>query len=539
MYIAELKKKQGSKIYKTILIRESYRDNGKVKHRTIANISKLPAEHIRQLKASFKGEKSNIKISDLGTGRSYEYGGSFVLRELAKDIGLDKAIFSRKTQWRENVLAMITGRLLHQGSKLNLVNTYMDTSLWEIAGHKFGVRPSVENDCYVPMDELFSRKDIIERKLAKKHLSNGSILLYDITNTWLEGEYNDSEIVKYGKGKGGKRGYKQVAIGLLTNSKGCPVGIEIFKGNTSDQTTVLDQIKKVSEKYGIKEAVFVGDRGMLTQKRISEIDSDYFKTVTALTHAELRTMIEKENIQMDLFDELNITEIVDSEHKDFRYMLCKNENEKIKERNTRESLIKKVEALLTKKAAVKQKRDKNKTCASVGRIFEKVKIEKFFSWDVDDNGKLSWSRKEEKIEQEKLLDGCYVIKTNASSAMDKENVVGAYQGLQKVEQAFKNMKTILLELRPVYHKSDDRIKAHVFIVMLAYYLQWHLMQRVAPLFANDGEGSERRWSFDVIIKRLKSITKVEQLIKGIVVKTNISKPDIEQTEILKLLKIQL
>jgi len=539
MYIEELKKKQGSKIYKTILIRESYRDNGKVKHRTIANISKLPVEHIRQLKASFKGEKSNIKISDLGTGRSYEYGGSYALRELAKDIGLDKAVFSRKNQWRENVLAMITGRILYQGSKLNLVNTHMDTALWEIAGHKFGVRPDVKKDCYKPMDELLSRKDIIERKLAKKHLNNGSILLYDITNTWLEGEYSDSEIVKYGRGKGGKQGYKQVAIGLLTNSKGCPVGIEIFKGNTSDQTTVLDQIQKVSEKYGIKEAVFVGDRGMLTQKRISEIDSDYFKTVTALTHAELRSMIEKENIQMDLFDEMNITEIIDSEHKEFRYMLCKNEKEKIKERNTREALIKKVEVLLIKKAAVKQKRDKNKTCASIGRIFEKVKIEKFFLWNIDDNGKLTWSRTEEKIEQEKLLDGCYVIKTNASKAMNKENVVGAYQGLQKVEQAFKNMKTVLLELRPIHHKTDERITAHIFIVMLAYYLQWHFMQRVAPLFANDGKGSEKRWSLDIIIKRLKSITRVEQLIEGIAVKTNISKPDIEQNEILKLLKVQL
>ncbi|MDP8228579.1 MAG: IS1634 family transposase, partial [Candidatus Electryoneaceae bacterium] len=445
MYIAELKKKQGNKTYKSILIRESYRDNGKVKHRTIANISKLPAEHISQLKASFKGEKSNINISDLGIGRSYEYGGSFALREVAKDIGLDKAIFSQRTKWRENILAMIIGRILYQGSKLNLVNTYMDTALWEIAGHKFGVRPNIKNDCYKPMDELLSRKDIIERKFAKRHLNNGSILLYDITNTWLEGEYSDSDIVKYGRGKGGKRGYKQISIGLLTNSNGCPVGIEIFKGNTSDQTTVLGQIRKISKKYGIKEAVFVGDRGMLTQKRINEIDSNYFKTVTALSHAELKTMIEKEDIQMDLFDEMNISEIIDSENKEFRYMLCKNEKEKTKERNTREALIKKMEVLLTKKAAVKQKRDKNKTCASMGRLFEKVKIEKFFLWDVDDDGKLTWSRKEEKIQEEKLLDGCYVIKTNASQVMNKENVVGAYQGLQKVEQAFKNMKTVLLE----------------------------------------------------------------------------------------------
>jgi transposase len=539
MYIEEIKKKQGSKIYNTILIRESYRDNGKVRHRTVANISKLPAEHIRQLKASLKGEKGNFKVSDLGVGRSYEYGGSFVLRELAKDIGLDKAIFSRTTQWRENILAMISGRILHQGSKLNLVNTYMDTALWEIAGHKFGARPDVEKDCYNPMDELLKRKDIIERKLAEKHLKNGTILLYDITNTWLEGEYKDSDIVRYGMGKGGKRGYKQVSIGLLTNAEGCPVGIETFKGNTSDQTTVLDQIKKISEKYGIKEAVFVGDRGMLTQKRINEIDSDYFKTITALTHTELSSIIKKENIQVDLFDEMNITEIIDSKNSELRYMLCKNENEKVKEGNTREALIKKVEVLLSKKAAVKKKRDKRKTCASIGRIFEKTKIEKFFLWDVDDNGKLSWNRKEKKIEEEKLLDGCYVIKTNVSDIMNKESVVEAYRGLQKVEQAFKNMKTVLLELRPIHHKSDDRIIAHIFIVMLAYYLQWHFMQRVASLFANDGEGDKRRWSFDIIIKRLKSITRVEQLIKNIVVKTNISTPDTEQNEILRLLNINL
>jgi len=539
MYIEEIKKKQGSRIYKSILVRESYRDNGKVKHRTIANISKLPVEHVRRLKASLRGEKGNFKVSDLGIGRSYEYGGSFVLRELAKDIGLDKAIFSRETQWRENILAMISGRILHQGSKLNLVNTYMDTALWEIAGHKFGVRPDVEKDCYQPMDELLKRKDIIERKLAKKHLKQGTILLYDITNTWLEGEYKDSKIVKYGRGKGGKRGYRQVSIGLLTNAEGCPVGIEIFKGNTSDQTTVLDQIKKISEKYGIKEAVFVGDRGMLTQKRINEIDSDYFKIVTALTHTELSSIIKKENIQMDLFDEMNITEIIDSENNKMRYMLCKNEKEKIKERNTREALIKKVEVLLTRKAAVKKKRDKKKTCAAIGRIFEQNKIEKFFLWDVDDNGKLSWSRKEEKIEEEKSLDGCYVIKTNVSKVMNKENVVEAYQGLQKVEQAFKNMKTVLLELRPIYHKSDDRIIAHVFIVMLAYYLQWHFMQKVASLFVGDGEGDERRWSFDIIIKRLKSITRVEQLIENIVVKINISKPDMEQNKILSLLNIKL
>lgn len=539
MYITKVKSKKKGKSYLSTLIRESYRKDGLVKNRTIANISKLPQNLIVKIEMYLKGVEGDFKVSDLKTGCSYEYGASFALRKLAKDIGLDKFIFSRKTQWRENVLAMISGRILYQGSKLNLVNTYMDTALWEIAGHQFGVRPNVEKDCHKAMDELLKRKDKIERKLANKHLRQGKILLYDITNTWLEGEYKNSEIVKYARGKGGKQGYKHVAIGLLTNAEGCPVGVEVFKGNTSDQTTVLDQIKKISDKYGIKEAVFVGDRGMLTQKRISEIDSDYFKIVTALTHVELSSLIEREKIQMDLFDEKNIVEIVDSENKEMRYMLCKNEKEKRKERETRKGLIERVEDLLIKKAAVKRKRDKKKTCASVGRIFEKYKIEKFFSWDVDDTGKLTWSKKEDKIEQEKLLDGCYVIKSNVARTMNKNEVVKAYQGLQKVEQAFRNMKTVVLELRPIHHKLDDRIKAHIFITMLAYYLQWHVMQRVEPLFISNGKGADKRWSFEVIIQRLKSINKTENTINDVVIKKTINKPDNEQSEILKLLKVKL
>jgi transposase len=476
--------------------------------------------------------------SDLSIGKAYEYGGSFGLLAFARKIGLDKIIFSKKTQWREDVLAMIIGRLLYQGSKLSLVNTYNDTALWENAGHEFGVRPDVETNCYHPMDELFKRKDKIERKLADKHLKNGSLILYDITNTWLEGEYKNSLIVEHGLGKGGKRGYKQISIGLLTNKEGCPVGIEIFKGNTSDQTTVIDQLEKISIKYGIEEAIFVGDRGMLTQKRIDEIDSNKYKTITALTHKQIENIIDKENIQIDLFDEMNITEIVDSTNNEVKYMLCKNEKEKLKERNTRESLINKVETLLIKKTNVKQKRNTKNTCASVGRIFEKYKIEKFFTWDVDVNGKLTWSRNLDKIDKESALDGCYVIRSNAEN-INKENAVDSYRRLQKVEQAFRNMKTILLELRPIHHKTDNRIKAHVFIVMLAYYLQWNIKEKLKPLFLKNRKGNNREFTIDIIIKRLMSIVKVEHLLDGIVIKKSISTPDEGQMEILNLLGIEV
>jgi len=540
MYVTEIKSEKKGKKYKTTLIRESYRDaDGKVKNKTVANISNLSPDLICNIKSFLKGDENKINAFELKNGNIYEYGASYVFKTLAKQIGLEQIISSTKSQWRENIMAMIIGRILYQGSKLSLVNQYMDTALWELAGHEYGSRPNVEKHCYKPMDELLKRKTRIERKLAKKHLSDGCVILYDITNIWFEGEYEHSEKVVYGKAKGGKIGYKQIALGLLTNKEGCPVGVEIFKGNVSDQQTVLDQIKRLSVKYGIKEAIFTGDRGMLTAKRIDEISETNFKVITALTHHEMKTLLEKEDIQKDLFDEKNITEVVDSKT-GTRYALCKNEKELQKERKTRKSMIEKVKSLLKKKASVRKKRDPKKVAASAGRIFEKYKIEKFFNWDVDDKGGFSWSLKQDKIDTEKELDGCYIIKTTASSdVINKDEFVLGYRNLQKVEQGFKNMKTVLLELRPVYHKNDDRIEAHIFITMLAYYLQWNATQRLKPLFESDGKGQNRRWTIGTVIERLKSIRKVDNLINGIVVKSNISEPDEEQMKILNLLNVKL
>ena len=540
MYIAKQKKTQGGKTYHSTLIRESYREDGKVKNRTISNISKLDPKHIEQIRGILSGKKGEFNLSDLELGASYEYGGSTALRELATQIGLDKAICSTKTQWREDILAMIIGRVLYQGSKLSLVNQYKDTVLWEQAGHELGVKPDVKKNCYAPMDELKKRKNRIDVKFAKKHLTGGCVILYDMTNTWLEGEYSDSNIVTYGKAKGGKRGYKQVSLGLITNAEGCPIAVEIFKGSTSDQSTVLDQIKNISKKYGITNAIFTGDRGMLTQKRVDEIRKTDFKIITALNHKELRNLVDKESLQLDLFDQTNITEVVDSEDTELRYMLCKNDNEMAKERSTRRAMINKVKELLTTKAAVTRKRDHQKVAASVGRIFGKYRIEKFFVWNVDDRGGLTWSTKDDVINKEAELDGCYVIKTDAEKKdLSKQEVVDCYRGLQQVEQAFKNMKTVMLELRPIYHKSDERIESHIFMVMLSYYLQWHAMQKLKPLFEADEKGQDKRWTFKGVVERLKSIRKTECLINGIPVKTEITKPDQEQAQILNLLDVKI
>jgi len=198
MYIARTRKVQGSKTYHSTLIRESYREEGKVKSRTLCNITKLPEKYIDQIRRIIKEDEGGFNLSDLALGRSYEYGGTYALRQLASEIGLDKAICSTRVQWREDILSMIIGRILYQGSKLSLVNMFQDTALWEIGGHEFGVRPDVKKHCYAPMDELLKRKNRIEIKLAKKHLSDGCIILYDITNTWFEGEYKNSNLASYG-----------------------------------------------------------------------------------------------------------------------------------------------------------------------------------------------------------------------------------------------------------------------------------------------------------------------------------------------------
>jgi len=562
MYIETIKGKLNSKTNKfykdTVLIRESFRDKmGKIQHRTLSNISKLPQADIILFKNALSG-KGEVSLEDIKTSCSKEYGGSFTFLELARNIGLEKLIYSRSEQWRKDIMAMIVGRILWQGSKLKLTNMYKDTSLWELCGHESGIRPDVNKNCYDALDSLLERQKMIQKKLAKKHLNNGCMILYDITNIWLEGEYKKSDLAQYGLGKGGKHGFKQIAIGLITNRKGCPVAVEVFKGNKSDQSTVWGQAKTLAKTYGVKDVIFTGDRGMLTPKRIEEVNKLGFKTLTALTHPKMKEILEKKNLQPELFDETTIVEIIDTEPElgsksngnlnsdidlkseftpqAIRYMLCKNSATMRKERVTRHSLIKVVIEKLNKIANVKCKRKKDPICARVGKVFEKYHIEKFFTWQVNDNGKLTFSLNEDVVKAEEELDGCFIVRTDVpQKEMNKDETVANYMGLKHVEKAFRNLKTVVLEMRPIYHKTDQRIKAHIFLCFLAYYLLWHARQRLIPLFTRKEEKQEKRWSIEIVIERLKSISSCQILVNGIKVKQTISKPDNEQSKIIKLL----
>lgn len=538
MHIDIIKSVQNGRAYKSTLVRETFRENGKVKHRTVANLSKLPDAAIALVRQALAGE-SSVPLDQIKTSCSREWGGSFAFLQLAKDVGLDKMIYSRAEPWRQNVLAMIVGRILWQGSKLGLTNLFEDTALWELCGHKPDARPNVQEVCYDALDQLLSRQQAIQKKLMDNHLDDGCLILYDLTNIWLEGEYSSSELAAYGRGKGGKHGYKQIAIGLIANREGCPVAVEVFRGNTSDQSTVWGQAQALAETYNVKEVILAGDRGILTPKRIEEVNRVGFKTLTALTHPQIKELLEKRNVQPTLFDETALVELVDPENETLRYILCKNPETMRRETATRKSLIEAVTEKLNEIARVTKKRDPQAVCARVGALLEKYKIGKFFVWNVQKNGQLTFTLDEESVAAEAALDGCYVIRADVTqTVMNKEEAVAGYMALRHVEAAFRSLKTVALEMRPVYHKTDERIRAHVFICVLAYYLLWHAQRRLKPLFEADGGHAQRRWSMEVVLERLKSLRKETLQINQIAVREIYTQPDSEQTAILKLLGVK-
>jgi transposase len=540
MYVEEIKHKRNGKTYASVLVRESYRDGGKVLHRTLSNISHLPRNCIQQIKNMLKDDGGyKISIEDLAVSNSREYGASKVLFDLSKDIGLDKIIYSKPVKWCQNALAMIAGRIMYPGSKLSLTNMYLDTVLWELCGHKRDSHPDVNEDCYEPMDELLKRQKSIQKQLANKHLNNGCIVLYDITSTYFEGEYEDSDLVKFGYSRDCKRGHEQVNIGLLTNAEGCPIAVETFAGNTTDQVTVKGQVEKLINDYKIKDVIFVGDRGMLTPKRIEEVNKEGYKTITALTHAQMQDLISQGVITVSLFKINEYPEVRDLNNTKIRYVLCLNPKRQKTDCQTRLNLINATILQLDKIKNTKKKYTQEKIGARVGKVWAKYGTEKYFEWSVVNN-KLEYSILKEVVDKENRIDGCYIIRTDtAAEILSSKDVYKAYKKLIHVEQAFRVIKTHSLEIRPVFHHLDHRIQAHVFLCMLSYYLQWHMNQRLLDVYQSDGTGKHRRWTFLQVIERLKSIRSQTVQMGGINLPNVISTLDEEQKMLLNALQLKL
>lgn len=513
------------------LIRTSYREGGKVKKRTLCCISGVPLGQLQAIKAAVQSRSAPAGGFRI-TG-SREYGASFACVALMKQLGLHTDISSRHGEdWVRSCLAMIAGRIVYAGSKLSLSHAGQYSALWETCGIDGDV--DVNAHCYDPMDRLLERQDAIQRKLAAKHLSSGTLILYDITSCYMEGDYADSGLVAFGYNRDGKRGHEQIVISLLCSRDGCPVAVEVLKGNTKDETTVLDKVKEVKEKYGIDKVVFVGDRGMVTQARYEELDHGRVKVISALRHDAIQKLCERKVIQLGLFDEKNIVEVIDG---DMRYCLCKNPFQAEKERATRQALLEKTAEALDEIMACRVRTKYSKEVRA-GKVLDKYKMGKFVVFEGEGES-LSYRLDVGKIEREASLDGCYVVFTDVSQEdMTAAEAVESYKGLAKVEQAFRSMKTVRLEVRPVYHRTDDRIRSHVFICMLAYYVMWHMKQRLRPLFGADGKGAKRKYAFGYVIEALKGIRKDTVEVCGVETAV-VTAPNEEQRRILELLGVDL
>jgi len=522
------------------IIRSSFRDpiTQAVKHSQHGRITNLPLDQLKLIQAAFQGNViPKGDANAFSCTNSKEYGASYAVLEMARQLDLDTILYSRNEPWVRDCLAMIAGRIVYAGSKLALSNQWKNSALWELCG-VFG-DVDVEEHCYKPLDRLLERQKAIQRTLAKKHLKNGHVVLYDITSTYFEGAYEQSDVVLFGYNRDCKRGHEQVVLGLLCDECGCPVGIELYPGNTQDAQTVVDKIKELHQEYGLSDVIFVGDRGMITQANAQKLENvQGLHTISALTHHQIFDLVERKVIQLELFDEKTIIEVTDSDKPQQRYCLCRNPYTQARETGTRERLLTLTCQALDKLVQRKTKSAPNKLSAQVGRILEKYKMSKFIHWDVKE-GRLEYQLKKEAVTQEQLFDGCYIISTTVSAQQMKETqVVETYKSLAFVEQAFRSLKTVALEMRPVFHKTDDRIRSHVFLCMLAYYVYWHMKQRLSPLFKEDGTGKNREWTMENVIEHLSGIRKQKISVAGIEF-DQICQPTEQQQKILDLLEIKL
>nr|WP_202935275.1 IS1634 family transposase [Microcystis aeruginosa] len=478
-----------------VLLRESYREGDQVKKRTLANLSKLPDDIIDNLKLALKGATLSMTEgipNHFEVIRSLPHGHVMAILETIKKLGLDKIISEKSSRIRNLVVAMIVARIINPKSKLATARGFNSETCSQSLGQLLDLEKADEDELYNALDWLLEKQEKIEKHLAIKHLESGTLVLYDVTSTYLEG--NGCELGKYGDNRDKKKGKTQIVFGLLCSAKGCPIAVEVFEGNTSDCATLSGQIEKVRKGWGIENVVWVSDRGILTNSKINELVKpieglDY---ITGLTKPQIRKLAEVEVIQLGLFDQVNLVEFESEDYPDERLIACRNPFIAQKNQLQREALLEAVEKELDLivQATQREKRalkGQDKIALRVGKILNQFKVNKYYNLEITEEG-FSYQRKLELIAQETALDGVYVLRTSLESTlMDAATTVKAYKSLSQVEEAFRCYKSIDLKVRPIYHYQGDRVKAHIFLCMLAYYVEWHLKQCLAPLLFEDEE----------------------------------------------------
>ncbi len=487
MYIATIPNR-GSR--PTTIIREGYREKGKVKNRTIANITHWPREKIEALRLVLKGKKV-IEVDKLFEKLESKHHGHVQAVYIAvKRLGLDKLIFSKACRECDIILAVIIARICEPDSKLAMTRWWQDTTLPAL----LDLEDVDEDDIYEAMDWLLVRQRRIEKKLAGRHLGDGDLVLYDLTSSYFEGE--KCPLAVRGKSRDRKKGTLQVNYGLVADRRGCPVAVSVFEGNTIDSTTLLPQAERIRKDFGIEKLVLVGDRGMISQKQIDELqDIEGVDWITALKTASIRKLVEGGALQLDLFDERNLFEFVHADYPGERLVACRNPALARKRAQTRESMLSATERELQKvrqMAGRGRLKGKDKIGVRVGKVVNKYKMAKHIVLDIRDDG-FDFEVNPKKVASESALDGLYVIRTSLSGErMDADETVRSYKDLTSVERAFKSLKSVDLLVRPIRHWNAERVRAHIFLCMLTYYVQWHMTEALrALLFADEEQESKK------------------------------------------------
>jgi len=479
------------------LLRESYREGGKTKNRTLANLSGWPSERVELLRAVLRGDKLLPAAEAVQIQRALPHGHVLAALATARRIKLEDLLPRRAPQRRRDLAqALIVGRLLEPAAKLATARMLDGQTASHSLGEVLGLGAVTARELYATLDWLGAEQTFIEASLARRHLQGGALLLYDVTSTYLEGRC--CELAQRGYSRDHRRDRPQIVIGLICAADGCPIAVEVFEGNTADPATVAAQIDKLKQRFGLQRVVMVGDRGMLTQARIEKtLRPAGLDWITALRAPAIQALAAEHGpLQMSLFDERDMAEITSPDYPGERLVVCHNPWLGAERSRKRAELLAATEADLRKLAArVARARAPLRGAGAIGQalgaILDRHKMGKHFTVTIGDDA-FSFARDAARIEAEAALDGIYVVRTNLPAEhTDAAGVVRAYKSLARVERAFRSLKTVDLELRPVFHWTAPRVRAHVLLCMLAYYLEWHMRQCLAPLLFDDHDTATR------------------------------------------------
>ena len=479
-----------------ILLRESFREHGKVKNRTLANISHWPPAQIEALRQVLKGQ-TNVApplAEAFEVVRSLPHGHVAAVLGMVRQLKLDQLL--QPGPERARVLALIAQRVLEPGSKLATARALRSETAHSTLGAELAVGAVDEDDLYAALDWLLPQQSKLEAALARRHLGEGSLVLYDVSSTYFEGHC--CPLARYGHSRDERRGNPQIVFGLLTDTDGCPVAVEVFDGNTADPRTVAAQISKLRERFALKEVVVVGDRGMLTQARIEQELRPVpgLEWITALRSGQIQKLVSDGALQLSLFDQTDLAEIAHPDFPGERLVVCRNPLLAQERARKREDIMLAAEKKLEAIAAATRRterplRDPERINYRIGEVLGPKKVGKYFQWQLTADG-LSFQRDVERIARDAALDGIYVLRTSLNSQrLDATQTVRSYKRLAQVERAFRTLKSQELEIRPIHHRLAGRVRAHVLVCLLAYYVEWHMRRALAPLLFADEQPQQQ------------------------------------------------